>query len=101
MTAILPLSVTPEVAADAYDRAGRGDAGLSVGSFSAALQRAMEGMAENIHAADAKTMEALGGEGNMTEVITAIARAELALQTATTVRDRVVQAYQDIMKMPI
>ena len=28
-------------------------------------------------------------------------RAELALQTATAVRDRVVSAYQDVMRMPI
>ena len=45
--------------------------------------------------------QALTGGGNLTDVVTALARAELTLQTATTVRDRVVQAYQDIMKMPI
>jgi flagellar hook-basal body complex protein FliE len=33
--------------------------------------------------------------------VTAISRAELALQSATAIRDRVVQAYQDVMKMPI
>ena len=31
----------------------------------------------------------------------AVAKAELALQTTVAVRDRVVQAYQDIMRMPI
>ena len=56
---------------------------------------------DNLHAADAKSVEALSGGGNLTDVVTALARAELTLQTATTVRDRVVQAYQDIMKMPI
>jgi flagellar hook-basal body complex protein FliE len=30
-----------------------------------------------------------------------VAKAELALQTTAAVRDRVVQAYQDIMRMPI
>ena len=53
------------------------------------------------HAADAKSVEALSGGGNLTDVVTALARAELTLQTVTTVRDRVVQAYQDIIKMPI
>jgi len=101
VTAVVPLSVTSAAVADAYDRVGRGNANGPGGDFSATLQRALEGVAENIHAADTKAMEAVGGEGNMTDVITAIARAELALQTATTVRDRVVQAYQDIMKMPI
>ena len=46
-------------------------------------------------------MQAISGEGNLTDVVTALSRAELALQTATAIRDRVVSAYQDIMKMPI
>ena len=33
--------------------------------------------------------------------MTTLTRAELTLQTATAVRDRVVQAYQDIMRMSI
>jgi flagellar hook-basal body complex protein FliE len=37
----------------------------------------------------------------VTAVVLAISRAELALQTATAVRDRVVTAYQDVMRMPI
>jgi flagellar hook-basal body complex protein FliE len=53
------------------------------------------------HTADAKSMQAITGGGNLTDVVTAVSRAELALQSATAIRDRVVQAYQDIMKMPI
>ena len=71
------------------------------GDFGATLQRALQGAVDNFHAADAKSVEALTGGGNLTDVVTALSRAELTLQTATTVRDRVVQAYQDIMKMPI
>jgi flagellar hook-basal body complex protein FliE len=61
----------------------------------------MQGAVDDFHTADAKAMEALGGGGNLTEVVTALTRAQLTLQTATAIRDRVVQAYQDIMKMPI
>jgi flagellar hook-basal body complex protein FliE len=61
----------------------------------------MQGAVDNIHAADAKAMDALSGGGDLTEVVTALARAELTLQSATVIRDRVVQAYQDVMKMPI
>ncbi|MBN8898640.1 MAG: flagellar hook-basal body complex protein FliE, partial [Rhodospirillales bacterium] len=53
------------------------------------------------HEADAQAMQGLVTGGNLTEVVTALSRAELTLQTATAVRDRVVQAYQDIIKMPI
>jgi flagellar hook-basal body complex protein FliE len=34
-------------------------------------------------------------------VVEAFSQAELALQTAVTVRDRVVSAYQEILRMPI
>jgi flagellar hook-basal body complex protein FliE len=34
-------------------------------------------------------------------VVLAVSRAEMALQTATTLRDKVVSAYQDVMRMPI
>jgi flagellar hook-basal body complex protein FliE len=46
-------------------------------------------------------MKAIGGDGNLTEVVAALSHAEITLQTATAIRDRMVQAYQDIMKMPI
>jgi flagellar hook-basal body complex protein FliE len=46
-------------------------------------------------------MQGIAGNANLTEVVTAVSRAQLALQTTTAVRDRVVQAYQEIMRMPI
>jgi flagellar hook-basal body complex protein FliE len=103
VSSIPTIVVTPSAAADAYGRIDRGDvAGSgSTGDFSATLQRALHGTVDNLHAAEAKTVEALSGGGNLTEVVTALASAELALQSATVIRDRVVQAYQDVMKMPI
>jgi len=46
-------------------------------------------------------MGAIAGTGNLTDVVSAVAKAELTLQTTVAIRDRVVQAYQDIMRMPI
>ena len=43
----------------------------------------------------------LTGQGSVTDVVLAVGRAELTLQTAVAVRDRVVAAYQDVMRMPI
>ncbi|MEM0930112.1 MAG: flagellar hook-basal body complex protein FliE [Pseudomonadota bacterium] len=34
-------------------------------------------------------------------VVEALSQAELALQTAVTIRDRVVAAYQEVLRMPI
>lgn len=41
------------------------------------------------------------GEGSAQAVVEAMAQAELALQTAVTIRDRVVEAYQEILRMPV
>jgi len=102
MSDIPTIVVTPSSAAAAYGRVDRGEVGnVQGGDFGATLERAMQGAVDTFHATDAKVTDALNGGGNLTEVVTALARAQLTLQTATTVRDRVVQAYQDIMKMPI
>jgi flagellar hook-basal body complex protein FliE len=101
MSTIPTIVVTPSAAADAYARVDSGEAGNGANDFGATLQRTLQGAVDNFATADAKTTEALTGGGNLTEVVTALSRAELTLQTATAIRDRVVQAYQDIMKMPI
>lgn len=53
------------------------------------------------YAAEEQAMAAIAGTASLTDVVTALSRAELTLQTATAVRDRVIQAYQDIIRMPI
>jgi flagellar hook-basal body complex protein FliE len=41
------------------------------------------------------------GKGDMVDVVTAVAAAEASLQSVVAVRDQVIKAYQDIMRMPI
>lgn len=100
------LTVTPAGAAGAYARvqngaAGAGEGGPAGSGFGDMLARALGSVVDAGHQADAQSMQAIAGGGNLTEVVTAVSRAELALQSAVTIRDRVVQAYQDVMRMPI
>lgn len=90
-------------AAAAYASAAAPGAGKAeaAGGFGAALSRALESGVQLGHTADASATQALMGQGSVTETVLAISRAELALQTAVTLRDRVVAAYQDVMRMPI
>ena len=79
-------------------------AGEAVGQgagFGEALGRAVQGAIGQGRAADVASSAALTGQGGVTEMVLAVSRAELALQTATAVRDRVVSAYQDVMRMQI
>lgn len=71
------------------------------GGFGAMLERAMEGAVQATRTADATSVQALTGQAGVTDVVLAVSRAELALQTTVALRDRVVSAYQDIMRMPI
>ncbi len=49
-----------------------------------------------------KTVEAgLVGKADAHSVVQAMAATEVAVQTAVAVRDRVVEAYQEILRMPV
>jgi flagellar hook-basal body complex protein FliE len=71
------------------------------GGFGGLVQRALEQGVQVGRSAEAASTAAMLGQGGVTEAVLAISRAELTLQTAVAVRDRVVAAYQDVMRMPI
>lgn len=50
---------------------------------------------------EAMSAKAIAGQADLREVVTAVNNAEMTLHTALAIRDRVVQAYQDIISMPI
>ncbi len=41
------------------------------------------------------------GKSNMVDVVTAVAETEVAVDAVVAVRDKVIAAYEEIMKMPI
>mgnify|MGYP001329945410 CR=1 FL=1 len=53
--------------------------------------------------ANADTQAALvaGGRADIVDVVTAVAESEAAIETLVAVRDRVIAAYEEIMRMPI
>lgn len=95
--------VTAAQAASAYRATQQASAvgGEDAGGFGATLRRAVEGAVATGHAADAAATQAMLGQGSVTDLVLAVSRAEMALQTTVAVRDRVVAAYQDIMRMPV
>jgi len=89
-------------AAAAYRAAMGGAEAIAQGAgFGETLKRAAQSAIDVGRTADVASTNAMTGQGSVTDVVLAISRAELALQTATAVRDRVVTAYQDVMRMPI
>lgn len=47
------------------------------------------------------SLDSITGDAGLADIVTAVSNAEATLETVVTVRDRVIQAYQDIIKMPI
>ena len=96
------LTVRPSDALQAYAKAQNADSNTSeTDNFSSVLSRAMQDVVDTGRTADTQSVAAISGHGNLTDVVTAVSNAELTLQTTVAIRDRVVQAYQDIMKMSI
>lgn len=77
------------------------DAAAGDGSFGSVLQGAMTNLTDLGHAADGKSVAAMSGKGNLTDVVMAVSKAEMALQASVAVRDKVISAYQDIMRMAV
>lgn len=95
--------VSPGSAASAYARTSEGTgASESIGNdFGTALGHAVSGAISQGNQAEQASMQGIAGNGDITSVVTAVSRAELTLQAATAIRDKVVAAYQTIMSMPI
>ena len=66
-----------------------------------ALSRAVQNAVSTSREAEVASARGLMGDGSVTDLVVAVGRAELTLQTAVAVRDRVVAAYQEVMRMPI
>jgi flagellar hook-basal body complex protein FliE len=71
------------------------------GSFGAMLESAMEKVVAQGHATDMKARELAAGKGDLIDVVTAVADSEVTVQTLVSVRDKVISAYEEIMRMPI
>ena len=79
-----------------------GTAAGSVGNFSDVLKGFVNGAISDQKAAEGLTVAAASGDNvALHQVVQAVTQAELTLQTLVAVRDKAVEAYQQIMQMPV
>jgi flagellar hook-basal body complex protein FliE len=71
------------------------------GGFGALLKDVVGSINEAGRKADAEATAMAAGKTNIVDVVTAVAESEVAIDAVVAVRDKVIQAYEDIMKMPI
>ncbi len=73
----------------------------AVGGFADLLQNVMTQTTQATRTAETQMAQSVQGQGNLIDVVTAISSAEASLETVMAVRDQVISAYQEIMRMPI
>ena len=69
--------------------------------FSAIVQQALQATTTQISAGEDAAVAVAKGEAGLVDVVTAVSAAEVSLEAAIAVRNRVIEAYQEIMRMPI
>ena len=103
--------ITPLVAAKAYAAASQTPSlgktpGLAEESgggpdFGQMLKGVLNDTLHQTKAAESKIAAGATGKAEMIDVVTAISSAESSLETVMAVRDQVIAAYQEIMRLPI
>ena len=101
--------ISPLIATKAYaavqDSAGAGLADKSKGaggsSFGDLVQSAINDAVSTSKGAEVQMSNQIQGKGSLIDVATSISSAQASLETVMAVRDQVISAYQEIMRMSI
>ncbi|MDO5528324.1 MAG: flagellar hook-basal body complex protein FliE [Paracoccus sp. (in: a-proteobacteria)] len=88
--------ITANTAVSAYHLAR--DAAAPQQSGGAQLARQFEAA---MASTDSAAIAAMSGTGDTHVLVQSIAEAQLALEAAVAIRDKVVEAYQEILRMPV
>lgn len=73
----------------------------AVGGFGAMVENMVTDTSTTLRVAETASARQVAGKGDLVDVATAIGAAETALDTMVAVRDRIVGAYSEIMRMQI
>lgn len=69
--------------------------------FGKLLAESIQSVASAGQQSEKMTVDMVNGKANVVDVVTSISQTELAMESLVSVRDRVISAYEEIMRMPI
>ncbi len=75
--------------------------GVDDNIFSGLVSKPLQNSVSNIKKAETTSIANLTKQADITDVVSAITNAENTLKTVVAVRDRLINAWQDLQKMPI
>lgn len=99
--------LNPAAAASVYANSlkgagsGPGISGGDGASFGDLIRKAAVDSIDTMHRGEKMSADAVIGKANLTDVVEAVTAAEMTLNTVMAMRDRMLGAYQEIMRMPI
>ncbi len=97
--------IDPNLAASLYQKtANVGDKQTSGGdgvSFTSFLKDTISDTIDTVKSSEKMSAQALTGQADLADVVQSVTAAELTIQTTLAVRDKIINAYQEIMRMPI
>lgn len=70
-------------------------------NFAQMLAQQVQGVVDTGKTSDTMAMDMVNGKANVVDMVTALSETEIAIESMVTVRDRVISAYEEIMRMPI
>ncbi|MEM7566792.1 MAG: flagellar hook-basal body complex protein FliE [Pseudomonadota bacterium] len=73
----------------------------ALSGFGGMVKEAIRDTIDTGKASETKTSELLTGQADVVDVVTAVAETEIAFETMVTLRDKVIAAYEEIMRMPV
>lgn len=65
------------------------------------IAKLAEDFATTLQTGEQTALAAMSGNADSHSLVQALAQTELAVETAVTVRNKVVEAYQEILRMPV
>jgi|SRR5215217_4738928 len=71
------------------------------GNFADMLAQQVQGVVDTGAKSDQMAIDMVSGKANVVDMVTALSETEMAIESMVTVRDRVISAYEEIMRMPI
>lgn len=71
------------------------------GNFAELLAQSVQGVVDQGKVSDQLAMDMVSGKANVVDMVTALSETEMAIESMVTIRDRVISAYEEIMRMPI
>jgi flagellar hook-basal body complex protein FliE len=71
------------------------------GDFASLLSENLQSVVDAGRKSDTLTMDMVNGKANVVDVVTAVSNTEIMVEGMVAIRDRVISAYEEIMRMPI